>query len=109
MSIGNGILTEEEALKKFTKKKKDAHTNRINAVVLIHENDDCSDLDYFATGGGHGQMLIWDIFMGTINKIITNHKPIYTMEYLGNNRMACSANDNDMKQFYINIWDIKTG
>ncbi len=42
----------EENEEKYGKKNKHAHTDRIHELVLIHEKDDYSDLEHYASGGG---------------------------------------------------------
>lgn len=99
-------LNEVQILDKYTRKIPHAHSDRINAVVALSDEGNLSDLDYFATGGGDGNIIIWDIVTKKMYKTISNKKtPVFAMEYLKRDRIACSANATGMKNFHIYIWD----
>lgn len=94
---------------KYMTRLYDVHNSRINSVVLIADKADYSDLTYFATGAGDGMISIWNNASKEIVKSFSNQKrAVFSMEYVKNNRLACSANDRDLKQFYIFIWDWTT-
>jgi len=101
------ILTEVQIIERYTKKLPHAHSDRINAIVLISDQPDYSDLDFFATGGGDGNVIVWDLRTRKMVKTFSNTKTVFTMEYLKNNRIACSANDSNRKSYNIYIWDWK--
>ena len=94
----------------YGKKFSHAHTDRIHGLVLIHERDDYSDLEHFATGGGEGMLKIWRISDGGMVKTFANsdHSSIYSMAYLKRDRIACTANQVYLKHFYALIWNWKT-
>jgi len=94
----------------YGKKFSHAHTDRIHGLILIHEKDDYSDLEYYATGGGEGMMKIWRASDGGMVKTFANsdHSSIYSMAYLKRDRIACTANQVYLKHFYALIWNWKT-
>jgi len=77
---------------------------------LIHEKDDYSDLEYFATGGGDGMFKIWRFGDDSMVKTFANsdHSSIYSMAYLKKDRIACTANQVYLKHFYALIWNWRT-
>jgi len=107
LECGESSEEDEEA---YGKKIKYAHTDRIQGLVLIHEKDDYSDLEYFATGGGDGMFKIWRFGDDSMVKTFANsdHSSIYSMAYLKKDRIACTANQVYLKHFYALIWNWRT-
>jgi len=101
---------DEEILQKYSEKHINVHEAKINSIVLLNDQEDCSDLEFFATGSGDGMITIWDIFSREVIKKISNNKrPVSAMEYLKKGRIACSANDRSLKLFHVFVWNWKTG
>lgn len=101
---------EEEALEAFRKKKPAAHPDRINGVILLNDKEDFSDLEYYATGGGEGMIKIWRYDNGTMKNAFSNNNnsPIFSMEYLKRDRIACTANEVYLKHYYVLVWNWRT-
>jgi len=87
-----------------------AHTDRINSIILLNDKKDYSDLEYYATGGGEGMVKVWSLNSPGMVKTFanSNHSPIFSMEYLRKDRIACTANEVYLKHFYVLIWNWRT-
>lgn len=101
---------EKNANQNYGKKIAYAHTDRINGILLLNDKADYSDLEHYATGGGEGMVKVWNFETGEMVKTFSNsnHSPIFSMEYLKKNRIACTANEVYLKHFYVLVWNWRT-
>lgn len=87
-------------------KMKCAHSDFVKAIVLLYDRSDASDLEFFATGGGDTMIKIWNLKEKKLLKAFTNNKrPVNKMVYLGYGKLATSANEKQLKEYYVYIWD----
>ena len=90
---------------KYCTKMRFAHTDFVKALALLHDKEDFSDLVYFATAGGDTMVKIWDLREKKLIKAFSNNnKTVLTMTYLGDGKIATSANNVQMKKCYIHLY-----
>lgn len=99
----NGEIHAED---KYHFKMKCAHSDFVKAIALLYDREDASDLEFFATGGGDNMIKIWSLKDKKLLKAFTNNKrPINKMTYLSCGKIATSANEKQLKEYYVYIWD----
>lgn len=110
IEINADLDSDEDEVEAYCRRIKYAHTDRIQDLILIHEKEDYSDLEYYATGGGDGMFKIWRFSDDSMVKTFANsdHSSIFSMAYLKKDRIACTANQVYLKHFYALIWNWKT-
>lgn len=91
---------------KYHFKIKCAHSNHVKSILLLYDRADYSDLEFFATGGGDTMIKIWSIREKKLVKAFANEKrSAAKMSYLGNGKIATSANENHLREYFVYIWD----
>ena len=91
---------------KYHFKMKYAHSDFVKSIVLLYDRSDASDLEFFATGGGDSMIKIWSLKEKKLLKAFSNNKrPVNKMAYLGQGKLATSANEKQLKEYYVYLWD----
>ena len=108
-SNGEESKADSIEMNKYHCKIKFAHSDFVKAIVLLCNRADSSDLEFFATGGGDNMLKVWSLKEKKLLKAFTNNKrPISKMIYLGNGKIATSANEKHIKEYHVYIWDWRT-
>lgn len=105
-TCGKACSENCECKEKYHFKMKCAHSDFVKAIVLLYDRSDASDLEFFATGGGDSMIKIWSLKEKKLLKAFSNNKrPVSKMAYLGLGKLATSANEKQLKEYYVYIWD----